>query len=199
MSMRFILTMAIMMLSSQNSFANVINFDDLPPNLDPVPSGYQGFEWNNSNATGVLDVTPYLSSGVDYTGIENNILFNAYGYLGNNSTIITDSNSGVFDFLSGYWTEGIAGDVQISFQGLLNSQVIYSSSTYDINLTSVTFIELNWLGIDELRINSSAGVWVADNINLNSNTSAVPLPAGVWLLSTSLLGIIGLRRRASSS
>jgi hypothetical protein len=186
------------LLLAQFNIANatIINFDDLTGDLSPVPDGYNGIVWNSSNLTGIIDVTPYLSPSVDYTGIENNALFNAYGYLGANTTIIKMADSSLFDFVSGYWSEGIAGDVQIKFEGYLNNNKVYTSSLYDLNLTSVSSIVLNWNQIDSLHINSNAAIWIADNIEIKpSSTSAVPVPAAAWLFMSGILGLMGLRRK----
>jgi hypothetical protein len=175
--------------------ADTINFDDLAGDFGPVPNSYKGLDWNSANLTGVVNVNPFLIPGVDYTGIKDNAFFNAYGYLSPTTTTIKTSDGGTFDFLSGFWTAGITGDVDIKFQGHLKDQLVFESSVYNLNSTSVTPVVLNWYGIDSLSIYSTAAVWTADNLEIDAHPSAVPLPAAVWLFVSGLLGLVGLRRK----
>lgn len=179
------------------AFAQTINFEDLAGDfVTPVADGYNGLNWNSSNPTGIADINPFLVPGVDYTGLQNNALFNAFGYLAPNTTIISVANGGTFDFLSGVWSAGLTGKADIKFEGYANNQLIYSSNTYNLNGTSVAPIVLNWFGIESLSILSSADVWIADTFEVNVNPSAVPVPAAIWLFGSVLLGFAGLRRKS---
>lgn len=196
--MKIIVLAIVFFLQFNSAYANTINFDDLSGNLDPVPDGYNGLTWNNANITGVIDVTPYMDPNVNYTGIEKNALFNAFGYTNANTTIIKMADASTFDFISGFWSEGIAGDVQVQFEGYLNNQKIYSSSTYDLNAISVSEIILNWNQIDAFYIHSNAAIWIADNLAIspNDSVSAVPLPSAALLFLPAMLGLMGIRRRS---
>lgn len=179
--------------------AQTINFDDLPGDLRSVPDGYMGLSWNSSNLSGVVDVNPFLMPGVDYTGIQNNALFNAFGFQAPNTTTISATNGGTFDFISGYWSAGIAGDVDISFEGYANNQLVFSSASYSLTGSSVTPVTLNWLGLDSLRISSSSAVWIADNLVVNMPSSPVPEPQtyGMFVAGLGMIAAI-IRRRKST-
>jgi hypothetical protein len=195
--MKIILIAFALLFQFNSAYADTINFDDLSGDLNPAPDGYNGFIWNSANTTGVIDVTPYMDPSVNYTGIEKNALFNAYGYLANNTTVIKAADASTFDFISGFWSEGIAGDVLVQFEGYFNNQKIYSSDAFDLNTVSVSEIILNWNQIDAFHINSNAAIWIADNLDIrkNDSVSAVPLPSAALLFLPAALGLISLRRR----
>ena len=193
--MKKTLVLLVTLLNFNIAMATTINFDDLVGDLSPVADGYSGLNWNNSNTTGVIDATPYFTPGVDYTGIASNVLFNAYGFLGANTTAITATNGGAFDFLSGYWSAGLAGNGSVQFEGYTNNQLIFSSRIFNLDTSSVSPIVLNWLGIDSFNILSSANIWIADNLEVNLSPSAVPLPGAFWFFASSILGFTAVRKR----
>ena len=175
--------------------AQTINFDDLAGNFNPVVDGYMGLNWNSSNPTGVVDVNPFLVPGVDYTGIQNNALFNAFGYVAPNTTTISAINGQTFDFVSGYWSAGMTGNVDISFEGYVNNHLAFTSTTYNLTGSSVTPVILNWRGLDSLRISSSSAIWIADNLEVNIQSSPVPEPEVYGMLVIGLGMITIIRRR----
>ncbi len=194
--MKNILLGLFCLLNFNLASAETINFDDLAGDLSPVADGYKGFNWNSSNLTGVVDVNPYLVAGIDYTGIQNNALFNAFGYLAPNTTVISAANGGSFDFISGYWSAGLAGNVDISFEGYLGNQLIHSSEIYSLTGTSVSPVALNWRGLDSLKISSSPAIWIADNLEINIVASPVPEPSVAWLQCVGLLVMVRLRKES---
>lgn len=174
----------------------MIDFEDLTGDfVTPIADGYNGLNWNSSNLTGIANINPFLVPGVDYTGLQNNALFNAFGYIAPNTTVINAVN-GTFDFLNGVWSAGLTGKADIKFEGYANNQLVYSSNTYNLKGNSVTPILLNWYGIDSLSILSSADIWIADSFEVNINPSAIPLPAAVWLFGATLIGFAGFRRKS---
>jgi hypothetical protein len=196
--MKKTLVALLCLFNFETALAQTIDFEDLAGDfVTPVADGYNGLNWNSSNLTGVADINPFLVPGVDYTGLHNNALFNTFGYLAPNTTIISVANGGTFDFLSGVWSAGLTGKADIKFEGYANNQLIYSSNTFNLNGSSVTPVVLNWFGIESLSILSSADVWIADTFEVNINPSAVPAPAAIWLFSSILLGFVGLRRKSS--
>ena len=193
---------ALVVICNQAS-ANTLTFDDLPtPNEDgSLITSYQGFYIDSyigsrrSGYLGYIDPTPFLTPGVDYTGFNNNIIFNPYGFEAPNQMIF--SKIGIpFDFNGGFWSAGVTGDATISFEGYRNSSRVQTSGDYLLQRDVVTPIMLSWFGIDYLIINSSAAIWVADNLEFDSKVSSVPVPAAIWLLGTAILGFAGFRRKS---
>ena len=188
--MKKLLLICSVLLNFSHASAQSINFDDLAGDLSPVSNGYKGLNWNDGSATGVIDVNPYLSPGVDYTGIKDNALFNAYGYLAANTVILSAINGEPFDFISAYWSAGSTGDVDIQFEAYDDENKIFSSGIYSLNTSSVSLIYLNWLGISTLHIISSPAVWIADSFEINTYPSEVPLPSAAWLFGSALFAFI---------
>ena len=193
--MKKILIFIAATLSFNNALATTINFDDLIGDQSPVANGYNGLNWNNSNPTGVIDATPFFTPGVDYTGIQTNVLFNANGFQAPNTTVITATNGGTFDFLSGFWSAGITGNGSIQFEGYANNQLLFSSGIFNLDTNNVSPIVLNWFGMDSFQILSSANVWIADKLEVNVSPSSVPLPGAAWLFASSILGFVAARKR----
>ena len=194
--MKKIILVTVATLSFNSAMATTINFEDLVGDfITPVADGYNGLNWNSSNRTGVADINPFLMPGVDYTGLQNNALFNALGYLAPNTTVITATNGGTFDFLSGFWSAGITGNGSIQFEGYANNQLLFSSGIFNLDTNSVSPIVLNWFGMDSFQILSSANVWIADNLDVNVSPSSVPLPGAAWLFASSILGFVAARKR----
>jgi hypothetical protein len=198
--MKKILLACGLFISCHQAIADTLTFDDLLPvlNVDNImPDGYQGLNWNGSNQTGYIDVNPYINPDIVYDyGFKDTIIFNGYGYLAPNTTEISVANGGTFDFLSGYWSAGITGDVSILFQGFTDGLLVSESSIFNLQRDVITPITLNWFGIESLKIQSTAAIWTADNLEVNINPSAVPVPAAIWLLGSALLGFAGLRRKS---
>ena len=182
--------------------AQTINFDDLAGDMSPAPEGYMGLSWNSSNLTGVIDANPYRVPGVDYTGIQNNVLFNAFGYQAANVTVISPTNGETFDFLSGYWSAGLSGSADISFEGYVNHQLVFTSATYNLTGTAVTLVSLNWAGLDSLRIYSSPSIWIADNLEVNIQHSPSPVPEvetyGMLVAGLGMIATIIRRRKITN-
>lgn len=199
---KILLSLAFL-LGTQTAQADIYGFNDIPAAIPVDINAYQNLELNvygpPSNVThsaGVIDPTPYLVPGVDYTGFDGNLLFNGFGYQAPNVTVINLAGNSLFDFISGVWSAGLAGDATIQFKGLANGVTSYTSSLYLLQKDILTPITLNWFGIDQLVIESSPAIWIADNLEINAQTPApVPTPAALWLFSTAILGFLGSRRR----
>lgn len=204
--MKKFIVLIFTLLASFTASAKTYTFDDLPApgadgNLiftyDNLAFDGFGVPANRYGQIGYIDPTPFLTPGVDYTGFNKNIIFNPYGYQAPNSTIIKLQNLGAFDFIGGFWSAGVTGDVKISFEGYKNGQYLFGSDEYLLQRDVVTPITLNWFGIDYLNIRSSAAIWVADNLQINAKElSPVPVPAAAWLFGSALLGFVGFRRKS---
>ena len=195
--MKKIIVFFAFVLFSTLASANVLTFDDLPtPSLGgSLITSYQDFYFDSyigsrrSGYLGYIDPTPFLTPSVDYTGFNQNIIFNPNGFEAPNQIIFSKIGT-VFDFVGGIWSAGVTGDVTINFQGYRNSSLIKSSGDFLLQRDIITPITLNWAGIDYLIINSTAAVWVADNLNFSS-VAEVPEPSSSYMMLYGLLFIVG--------
>lgn len=198
--MKKIIAIAALLFINSAAYAKTYTFDDLPtPSADgSLITSYDDFNFDSyigarrSGFLGYIDPTPFLTTGVDYTGFNQNVIFNPFGFEAPNQMIF--SKIGVpFNFVSGFWSAGLAGDVTINFEGYKNSSRIYTSEDFLLTRDKVTPVTLNWQDIDSFYINSSNAIWVADNLVFTS-TSPVPEPSSMYLFATGLLLVFGFRK-----
>lgn len=202
--MKNLLLASVLIISCNQALASTLTFDDLPTPAEggSLITSYQDFYIDSyigarrNGYLGYIDPTPFLTPGVDYTGFNQNIIFNPNGFEAPNQMIF--SKIGIpFDFNGGIWSAGTTGDATISFAGYRNSSLVQSSGDYLLQRDVITPITLNWFGIDYLVINSNAAIWVADNLEFNnSDVSPVPVPAAAWLFGSALLGFAGFRKKS---
>lgn len=200
--MKKIIIVLILLLANTLAFAKTYTFDDLPTpivNSGSLITQYDDFYFDSYvGATrvgqlGYIDPTPFLTPGVDYSGFNQNVIFNPNGFLAPNQMIF--SKIGVpFNFVSGFWSAGVTGDVIINFEAFRNSSRVYTSENFLLTRDSVTPITLNWQDIDLFYINSSNAIWVADNLVFTS-TSPVPEPSTIYLFAIGLLLVFGYRKK----
>jgi hypothetical protein len=181
------------MLAAVPLQAQVIDFEDLPAAVDPVPNGYQGFNWNNFYT---MYSGYYTNSG--YNNMDGRIgIFN--GFAG----MAVTSQVGTFDFQSALigaaWNDGLTVDVR----GLLNGVELFSTALTVGTAMAQNFV-FGWNGINELRFSSFGGQnaglegsgehFIMDNMAFNTQ-QVVPEPITMLLLATGLVGIGAVRRR----
>ena len=112
-----------------------------------------------------------------------NIAFNGWG---EQHSVISLIGDGFFNFTGAFWTSGWVNQT-LSFEGLLDGAVKFESSVFQINTNSPLWIQLDWSGIDQLRINNSGSHWAMDDFTFDKNNSIdVPEPSGFLLLMMSL-------------
>ena len=131
--------------------ANVANatttltFDDLVANADNtvVPAGYGGLQWNNFT---LLNGTLFpLSSGFR-TGVvsASNVVYNPFG----TPAFITNRTS--FNLTSAYLTAAQVDGLQLEVKGFVGSTLTYDH-TYTLSESAPTFVQFNYLGVDEVE------------------------------------------------
>ncbi len=101
--------------------------------------------------------------------------------------------------LSFFYSAAAGGSVSV-YDGLDGTGNLLAS----LNLAAMTLpndiydvwapIGIGFAGIAESVVFSSANAIAFDNITLNS-TTPVPVPPGVWLFGSSLLGLVGFRKK----
>ena len=185
-------------LSAQT--VTTITFDDLNPGVGnafaPIPDGYTGLQWNGFL---VLDVPLQLqlnhSAGGAANGLVsgNNVAVNGAGVPASVSGAPFNLNSA---YLTAVWNNGLAVEVQ----GFVGTTLTYDN-TYILNTTGSTFINFNYLDVDEVNFISSGGVdagygghgthFAMDNLTI----STVPEPTTSALAGLGGLSLLLYRRR----
>jgi hypothetical protein len=185
------------LLTSAVYASTTLTFDDLNNiDLPRVTDGYGGFTWNNATPLAVQDKNNVLilGTGYDYGAVSgNNTVFNEYG---NTPVDIRSVGGSAFTFNDAYFTSAWF-DQQVSFQGLHNGNVLYTSAWFNINTTTPLDIVLNWSGINEFIIVNNGSQYAMDNFT-TSAPSAVPVPAAIWLFASGLLGLGALRKKTQA-
>ena len=177
-----------------------ITFDDLPAvgpqSSEPVPQGYNGFQWSNFYVVDPLD-DPISNGGQNGVESPPNVAFNAGGLPAN------FSSNGAFDFDSAYMTAVWNDGLQVEVQGFVGSTLTYDN-TYTLATTGPALVNFNYFGVDEVNFIASGGThhsgysggsgtqFVIDNL-----TVVVPEPGSILLLlfGSSVIGLSGLRSR----
>ena len=184
-----------------SSAQQVITFDDLSPQevyAGPIPNGYAGFEWHSF---GVMD--PELFPG-DPVGNLNgmvsprHVAFPAYvGSLDGPQTGGFHLPGHVFDLNSAYLTSAWNDGLQVEVLGFLRGELIYRS-TYMLDTAAPTWVNFNYLGIDEVKFSSYGGIphgnlggggygMVVDNLSVT-----IPEPSAISLFLF-CMGVLGYR------
>jgi hypothetical protein len=147
---KFALVLSLALASNANAL--LINFDDVnAPFISTVPSGYNGYTWNNfAIANGNNNPNTGYQIGIVS---QANIAFN----LGSTPAYI--SKSDFFNLNSGYFTAAWNNDLQLTVTGFTdeggsNQKYI---STYTLQTTAPSKIVFNWTGIKRILFSSSGG------------------------------------------
>ncbi len=163
-----------------------ITFDNLPtpnPTGDgsfdgSVPNSYSGLTWSNfSIINGVLETNSGYAAGVISS---NNVAYHG----GTNFASI--SSAVPFDLLSAYLTAAWNDSLQVQVLGYTASTETYSNS-YTLSATGPTFINFDYLGVNEVDFTSSGGThhsgyagngtqFVMDNMTIVTNLAVSVLP-----------------------
>jgi hypothetical protein len=190
--------LATLFLAGGLASAATLTFDELPdypygdPNWawvdsGPIPAGYGGLNW--SAFFGYMPGTMYPGSGYDLGTISGpNVALNAF-----DSVVTVDDGSFVFN--SAYFTSAWDPSETLTIRGWLAGNPVGSAAFTIVN-TGPTLITLNWT-VDTLEFNTPVGYHFAmDNMTINSGST----PEGgatLALLGMALLGLFGIRRKAS--
>jgi hypothetical protein len=167
----------------------LIMFDDLatpnssdfgvPGDYDgPISAGYNNLSWNNFDVVDVLAT----NSGGYIAGIvsPNNVAFNVNG----NPASITSATP--FNFISAYLTAAWNDNLQVEVLGYVGSTLTYSN-TYTLSAVAHSFINFNYLGVNEVYFNSFGGThhsaysyngehFAMDNMTVATNFAVNVLP-----------------------
>lgn len=181
--MKFSAMLISLVLFSSIAQANTI---DTIVNVSPATGTVQYVNFNVSDA-GLFDIT--ASNQIDNT----NYLSDPFIYLYQdtlNSANFLQANDDANDFTR---NSRIVRNLDIG-------SYILAISSYTFTPTSATSGVNLWVtesnkGFVDIGIGSENGT--ASFANSPSDTAAVPAPSAVWLLSTGLLGLFGLRKKSA--
>lgn len=191
--------------------ATVVNFDDLNTTTGPVlvPTPYEGFTWgtiNNPAFTAINDI--------HWTGVGGyNNSFGApsapNGVLNSGIVNITRSDNSTFNFLGAYFAPFTSSsDINSQGQTALNLFVegyngasLVGTATIAFPAAGYIWLQADLIGVTSLVIFGTNPAiqpfqtrWAMDNFTYET-TSAVPVPAAIWLFGSWLagLGVFGKR------
>ena len=156
------LVVAALLIGASPVQAGLITFDDLSDNGfgTPIANGYQGLNWANFQVQNTTLFTLFFgpNGAINGTVSPPNVAFNGFGDLAvlgvsPPSTFILNSL-----FLTAYWNDGLNVEIE-GFSGGLGGTLLHDV-TETINITSPTFVSLNWTGIDTVSFFASGVNWV---------------------------------------
>lgn len=180
------------------ALASLVNFDDIStPNNSggalwgTVPANYLGWTW--TGGWEVQDNTTFKSV-YNNTGDFPSLPNAAYNDTGAGTVSI--SFPSIMTVEGAYFRSWSQNNAFQSFsantltvKGYLGSTEKY---TQNVNLTAtgMVYTALNFAGIDQIQFGDGQGKWW-----LTDNMSVVPIPSALLLLSATLTGIVGVRKK----
>jgi len=177
------------------SLAAVITFDAGVLDNAPVPSPYQGLNWDNFYGMNAVRFT-FNPSGFVAGMVSSD--FVAYNAFGDPASFSSDTP---FDFNSAYLTGGWRDGLNVQVQGFMGPTLAYDQ-TVVVAATAPTLFNFNYLGVDLVLFMSSGGVdqgyglsgthFVMDNMTINES---VPEPGTSLLMLAGLGALVALLRR----
>lgn len=187
----------------QNSFADIISFDDLPATeiADTIANGYQGFDWS---------MFGYVHKyALPNTGFEKGVVSGEYAaYNEFAATATTGGNS--FDFNGAYLTAAWNDGLNIEVTGSLGGTTKYIKTVFT-NTKQSQWFDFNFWEIDALSFRAFGGTrnpdldsdgefFILDNFTYNEPRppvaeAAEPSTMVLFGLGIVLLGLMNNRRK----
>jgi hypothetical protein len=165
----------------------VFTFEDLYPGYEaqdiPIPAPYHGYTFNAA----ALGITKNHLPGTGYE----------YGTMGRVSMYTGYANSisiqgAVWDLKGSYITAAWDATETVTVEGWLAGVLKYTQDIVTHNDKAYWF-NFNFTDIDTVWFKPHGEHLDIDNIN--GDHCAVPVPPTVWLLGSSLLGLVGFRKK----
>ncbi len=179
---------AAMLASLPNAMATVLNFDDLPDGV--VSANYGGLDWSQGGWIAFsTPAAPYTAKSGEGRVTNDFLASDA-------ASLIRFGSAGQTARFDGAFFAGQGGAL-LSFELLLNGQVVATSATLDPSATP-TFLASGYAGlVDAVRIKSqNHGEFVMDDFTF---TQAVPEPQSYALLLAGLMVVARVARRKNAA
>jgi hypothetical protein len=164
----------------------LLPFDDQSPVIYTIiTNGYGGLGWNNF----FIQYAPEAGGFVNGVVSSPNVAFNGFG------EPASFSSSSPLSLDSAYFTSVYASQDQLTVQGFAGGNQLYDN-TYAIYHDTLTFINFDYAGVDNVLFSTSAGtLFTMDNM-----TITVPEPGICELMSVAMaLGGLGAWRKRIQS
>ncbi len=188
---------ACLVMAMPAAASTVVDFDDAI--TDPItwhmPSGYAGFNW--SDRWGVMSSGYY---GDNPSGYANGTISGSYVAFNSMGMPVEISRDESFVFVGAYFTAAWHDDLQITAQGYLGDDLLYSK-TFTASVESPTWVQFGWGRTDRIAFSSSGGTpmgWLLPGTQfaMDNMTYRAPAPGAIILvgLGTGLTGWLRRRR-----
>lgn len=190
-----------------------VNFDDLDASAGDLDLGgispYQGLTWSNFFAYTSTPGFPGFNNGIVSL---DNAAYSGGEFFG--ATVMpvvgTITAASPFDFVSGNLGAGYYDDLNVTVEGFLGGNMLFSQ-TVTVGTSGAQLFNFNFTGIDELDLFGvqtasttdpfSCGTFNCTQFTLDDATfstsasSPVPEPSSLSLLSLGMLGLLAATRR----
>ena len=196
--LEWVLVAASVSLLPANAGATTVMFDDVcrvDNCVDPIPAGYGGLGWSRFWVDEPFDTEDSGYARGRVSG--DSVAFNASG------DPATFFNGTPFDFVSTYLTAAFNTGLNITVEGFLGRNLLYTQ-TVVVDDQAPTLFTFNYQGVDSVRFTAFGGVdanpgnpgsgpiFAMDNPTLDNLTYTLPEPSTLLLLCGGLLA--GARR-----
>jgi hypothetical protein len=187
--------LSVLLIASFSANAAVVSF---------ASNGSSDFSTSGVNfVDGSAQVSQSGYSNVALATSSDYVAFNPYEV---SPSTFTWNNPGTFD-LTSFVIAGAWGSQTLNIAGYNGNSLVGSSDLFVTNAASV--FTANWsalthfiitTGTDFVSFNlgGSGQHWALNDITVNENLNAVPVPAALFMFAPALLGFMGFRRRAKN-
>lgn len=169
--------------------ATVLTFDDIPSPISQmaVPNGYGGFSWSQVNIL-------HKNVAASGSGYKNGLVSGDWVAYNNFDNLAVTSGA-MFDFTGAWFTSAWDDANTLVVKGYVGTVEQFSASV-GIVKAQATWIQLDFMGIDKLTLDTTGTQFVMDNFTINES-APVPEPSTLILLGAGIAGLVWSRNKRS--